>query len=46
MQKQKKYWSLDISMSEGFCGSRRQGGISSVPMPALTGYLDFIISAR
>lgn len=47
MQKARKHVSLDVTSSQGgYFGSRRQGGISNIPIAALTSYLDFIISAR
>lgn len=47
MQKARKHVSLDVpSNSGGYFGSRRQGGISNIPIAALANYLDFIITAR
>lgn len=45
MNKEKKFYSLD-SNTEGYYGSRRQGGISNVPKIALKFYLHHITEAR
>ncbi len=41
----KKYFSLDQSSDRGFFGSRREGGISNIPITDLKKYISYIAGA-